>query len=128
MKIFKTKAEKEIKIDKDKSPNITKEKKFKTIIGDLLVYNEKLEPIGYDNPRITLAVSEDLAKHQRGLARITIKEQVDEDEKSKNFVEKSYLVHIDGIMGTIYRAYAPKMINLDKIKQDEEKRNPQQLT
>lgn len=95
----------EVKLGKSLSKKLTETTEFKTARGDLLIYNEDLTEHGYDNPKITLVISEDLEKHQFGIARLIIA-----DSESR----KSYLVHVDGLLSTIYAAYAKSLNDLRK--------------
>jgi len=102
--------EKEIKLDKNASPNVTQEEKFRTIKGDLLQYNEDLTPKGYDKPVITLSVAENLQQFQRGIIRLTITKDSTSGEKLK----EDYLLHIDGLLSCIYSGYAKNLNVLRK--------------
>lgn len=99
------KKAKQIDITKGKSINVTEESKFRTIRGDLLRYDEELNPIGYDKPTLTLIVAEDLDKFRRGIVRLTISEA---DRRT------SYLLHLDGILSCIYSGYAKNLNDLRK--------------
>lgn len=100
--------EKEIKVElgKSLSKKLTETTEFKPARGDLMQYNEDLTEKGYDNPRLTLSISEDLEKHQFGIARLSIT-----DDEGKG---KSYLVHVDALLSCIYASYAKSLNDLRK--------------
>lgn len=100
--------EKEVKVElgKSLSKKLTETTEFKPSRGDLMLYNEDLTEKGYDDPRVTLSISEDLAKHQFGIARLTI-----EDKEGKG---QSYLIHVDGMLSCIYASYAKSLNDLRK--------------
>jgi len=89
--------------NKSQSQNVTESTEFRKAIGDLVQYNEDLTIKGFDDPTISLSVSEDVEKHKKGIARLTIK---------KGDTKEEYLVHIDGIMTTIYASYAKTLNEL----------------
>lgn len=93
--------EKKIALNKGISHNVTAEKKFKTIVGDLLVYSKDLKPIGYDNPKITLTVAENVDSFQKGIVKMEVQ-------------GVSYYLHIDGILSCIYSGYAKNLNDLRK--------------
>jgi len=77
--------------------NITHSTDFKPVTATLMKYRENGEKAGFDTePRVDIQLNEDLRKYQRGIMRIVI-------QKGKERI--SVLVHIDGVMSAIYKAY-----------------------
>lgn len=79
------------------NPNITEDKEFTPIRADLMKYHKDGEKAGFDtDPKVSISLSEDLKKHRRGIMRVSLQ------LKDRRI---SVLVHIDGIMSAIYKAY-----------------------
>jgi len=92
------------------NPNITEEKDSVPIRADLMKYHERGESAGFDTePKVSISLNEDKIKHKRGLMRISFK------IKNKRI---SALVHIDGVMSAIYKAYDVNSAIADVIKEN----------
>lgn len=99
----------EVEVNKGMGKKVTDGTSFKPCKGDLMVYNEDLTEKGYDTPRITLSIAEDLEKFQFGIAKLTV--EYEEDGTLRTF---ETLIHVDGIMSTIYAAYARNLNDLKR--------------
>ena len=96
------KGGKKVTIKKSKSRKITNESRHRTVKGDLLLYDEDLKPKGYDDPKLTVIVSENKKQHQHGIIRLMI------EDKESGYIE-NYLIHMDGLLSCIYGSYAKNL-------------------
>jgi hypothetical protein len=87
---------------------LTNEEKFKTIAGDLRVYNEEMKARDFDDyPKINVKVAEDLKKFQYGYIVLTI-------QQSPKAPVKRYIVQVDGLLSIVYSVYAKTLNSLRK--------------